>query len=586
MKKRVLLLGLILILSMSLFGCFNFEEYSKVEIIESPKTQFVVGDSLEDLQIILKATKTDDTTLEVVITFAADGTVKSATAGGADVADKVSVTGFSTEKEGSFTATITFDGNVCSLDYRVSSAADTGFAGGDGTIANPYLIANARQFANIVLLGDMTKYTYYKLVADIDFSTVNFNELTTVIDGDTYTYNQLIDPGYALYPKVPMYSFVGSLDGSAGDTNFKLKNFTATYDNVSLFGNIANGSFSNIDVSGFNTVGYRAGAFASNAYFQANGEDYATVSFKNVNILENCKLSYGAYLAQAKMSNVASFENCTMSGTVFGDGDNVGGFVGATTSSKSVQFVNCVMNGKVVGYKYVGAYIGYEGSVALSFSGCSIGDSASVVGYADSSVAWIAHDISEDAGCTISSSARLEVMMNEALSEYELVQNGSNYELTLKEGATADSEIAYFRVKYLGAVNHFIKDADGVYRKYFSGGYMTPLWQSGKLTVGSTVPYYTRETTYAYAPGEITIVVNEKNDDMFFDRLTSDKSKADGCVVNGYREGDDSLLLYKGKNFGCYLFAYNAQGEIIGATSITIESVNPTNANDQTWPKP
>lgn len=592
--KKLITVFLAVAFVFSFVGCGLFQgDSTKVELTKTPKTQYVVGEELGSVEFGLKVTG-GTTAGEYNFTYA-EYTADTLPEG---LQGKVTITNFKTDTAGNFTATISINNGeaTCTFDYTVTAQENTsGFAGGNGTSASPYQIATAEQFANIVLKGDQSKYTYYKLVADIDFSSVDFNSLT---NADGKTYNQLIDCGYALYPRVPEYSFVGSLDGSAGSYNFKLKNFTATQDNISLFGNIANGSFSNIDVSGFNTVGHRSGAFGSNAYYDANGNAGATVSFKNVNILSNNKLSFGGFLAQAKKTKSAAFENCTMAGQIISDGDNVGGYIGAATSSTQITFTGCTMTGSVVGVNHVGGFVGYNGiELGINFAGCTASGTITAYGAAkldkgnlvnaDTScgqfIAGVAglenaSKVTFDSNCAFTGT--LNNRMNQALPENIVSINGTTATLNTSD-VDSSLGISYYRVMYLGAVNHFAYDTEmSAYYPHFKGGYMTPLFRTDKLGNGSEFDLYTCSDVYSYVPaGTRTILFNEKTHEMQVGtpgaavQFTDQISLEGKLVYNGTNgSSETSLLLYKGRNLSVYVFAFNEAGEIVAARSVYMSS--------------
>lgn len=580
--KRTILLAVLLTLalSFSLSGCFLFNDTAtKVELTQTPKTQYVVGEDLSNVTFALSVTEKGKDAVSVSFKVGDQNENGVYTVSGV----KVKLENFSTSTAGHFKATLDVnDGEAtCSFEYDVSAAQnDSGFAGGTGTVNDPYQIATAEQFANIVLKGDQSKYTYYKLIADIDFSSVDFN---TLKNADGKTYNQLIDCGYALYPRVPLYSFNGSLDGAAGDSNFKLKNFTATTDNISLFGNIANGSFTNIDVSGFNTVCHRAGAFGSNAYYKADGSEGASVSFKNVNILSNCKLSFGGYLAQVKMAQSATFENCEMAGAVISDGDNVGGFVGATTSCASATFKNCTLSGSVIGFNYVGGFIGYRGTGSghvaykASLTDCTITASASITAYGDPTAAskhiksWGFTFIDEYDDNTNNSNLSINGCTNNGtLTVKSNKVYGNNLPITVGNGKVTVNKApsttgGYYRVIYLGNVNHYgFNQTSNKYEFVFDGGYMTPIWKSEKLYNNDSVGYYTEALSYAPSKSAIDFTkptsYNGADDSQY---VTESKTAEGKLVYQGYNEdAPETLLLYK-KSLALYVFEYNANGEVI-----------------------
>ena len=119
-------------------GC-SISQASNITLISYPKTEFFKGEEVDDLEF----------TIEVTI----ENTVRPVTFSVNDP-NGVRVENFSTDEVGSFTAYFTYRSFTYRFDYTVTDGAYTGFAGGSGIKADPYLIANAEQFKNIVLMGN------------------------------------------------------------------------------------------------------------------------------------------------------------------------------------------------------------------------------------------------------------------------------------------------------------------------------------------------------------------------------------------------------------------------------------------------
>ena len=429
-------------------GC-SISQASNITLISYPKTEYLLDEKIDNLEF----------TIEVTI----ENTVRPVTFSVNDP-NGVRVENFSTEKVGSFTAYFTYRSFTYRFDYTVTDGTISDFAGGSGSEADPYLIANAEQFKNIVLKGNDSRYTYYELTADIDLSGLD-------VSADS-AYREKIEIGQFKYPTESEYSFNGSLDGNG----HKLMNFKATTD-LGIFGTIKNGDFSNIVIDGFNTVGYRVGAFGNGPYSTAAITDTANAaraSFTDVTINENCRLGFAGFIFQAKGASEVTFKNCVMNGAVYGDGDNVGGFLGDVQSPTS--FENCTMGGTVVGFNHVGAFVGWlgdgaEGKVVTDKGGNQLTGEAKC----------LAGNVS-DYG---------EIMENgQATGTYEeghfnttQVVTGT---LTVSQGTdsitwNAVDGAAYYRVVYNGLLFHFLKTGENTYNLHFIGGYWTPMEVSEKI---------------------------------------------------------------------------------------------------------
>ncbi len=430
-------------------GC-SISQATNIELLSYPRTEYTQNTPVGDEQF----------TIHVTLSNGAQNTITCSI----NDPKGVRISNFSTENVGSFTATITYRSFSISFDYTVigEESEYTGFAGGKGKQADPYLIANAEHFKNIVLKGDDEVYTYYELIADIDLSGLDVTE---------EAYLNKIALGHYKYPTESLYSFNGSLEGNG----HKLMNFRATTD-LGIFGTIYDGDFSNIVIDGFNTVGYRVGAFGTGPY---SFDGTASASFTNVTINENCLLGFGGYIFQAKGVEEVRFTNCVMNGSVYGDGNNVGGFIG-DTQAEATYFTNCTMNGTVIGLGQVGTFAGWVedyskfhlGEKENNAYGNSLGASANVK-------------------YILSASSR----GNEGLNE--VTETGTQIEGFKKEGnalawTQVDGEGVYYRVVFGGALYHFVdkgvkQDGQTVYDLHFVGGYVTPLETSGRLTA----PEYT-----------------------------------------------------------------------------------------------
>ncbi len=405
-------------------GC-SISQASNITLISYPKTEYLLNEKIDNLEF----------TIEVTI----ENTVRPVTFSVNDP-NGVRVENFSTEKVGSFTAYFTYRSFTYRFDYTVTDGTISDFAGGSGSETDPYLIANAEQFKNIVLKGDASKYTWYELTADIDLSG-----LDVANDAD---YKAKIDLGHFKYPTESLYSFNGSLEGNG----HKLMGFKATT-NLGIFGTIYKGDFSNLVIDGFNTVGYRVGAFGTGLYDE---QEQATASFTNVTINDNCRLGFGGYIFQAKGAKSVTFTDCVMNGAVYGDGDNVGGFMGDIQCPVTVT--NCQMNGSVLGFDFVGAYFGYVGTTSITLSNSTANGTAKYLLGSTNVVGENKFNQAEKTGADLGL----------ALADNKITWNAV-------EGAS------YYRVVFGGTFLHFTKNADGGYDLHFKGGYVTPLEVSGQI---------------------------------------------------------------------------------------------------------
>jgi len=164
-----------------------------------------------------------------------------------------------------------------SFDENYDFAAGTGFVGGMGTEAAPFLINEASQLMNI---SDYSDYTYFKVadgVETLDMTGVGKIKLNGSFDGNGVTMNNLT---------TALFQSVGK-SGVAQD--IKISNLTAnvnTTDGNALVRNVYNPgttTFENVALHGYIEGQYNMGSFYN--YGTANagdsdGADY-TVSFVN-----------------------------------------------------------------------------------------------------------------------------------------------------------------------------------------------------------------------------------------------------------------------------------------------------------------
>lgn len=531
MKTKFVLLTAILLIVMALaVGCNGLiSQVSSISIKTFPRTEYTVGDNIDNEEIVIDVEFTNGAKQEISFTKANASSVG------------VTIENFHTDTEGTRTATVTYSSVSCRFDYVVKSASSSGFAGGSGTETDPYQIANAEQFKNIVIKGN-SDYTYYKLISDIDLSGL-------YEEGDPY-YNK-IDVGHFKYPRVSNYSFKGSLDGArpAGG-NFALMNFTAI-DDLGIIGSISQGDFSNIDIRNFNTLGYRVGAFGTGTFSDILPENPANdtyATFTNVHVLADCKMGFAGFIYQAKNTKSVTFNSCTMAGTVFGDGNNVGGFMGdSQTLTRETVFNNCAMTGSVLGYEFVGEYVGWH-SIELVYNNTP---------HTQENVSHFSTGTS-----ALNEGTKLGVFNVNPAD----ITNG-----TLTDPGISGA--AYYRVVYTTVLDHFVEIDETRYKLHFAGGYNTPVYVSEKLSGNKwEFPAYTR--AYFQVPSNINFfdkdgVTSIKRSDCWVDWVETEPEIIGGLFVANNFSGNSLVIGEYSDNPGrltVFVFAYNAEGEVIAAS--------------------
>ena len=540
-------------------GC-SISQATNIELISYPKTEFLQNEEINDLEFKIAVTIENAVR---PITFSINDP------------NGVQIDNFRTDRVGSFTAYFTYRSFTYRFDYTVSTGEYTGFAGGSGEVDDPYLIANAEQFKNIVLEGNSSEYTYYELIADIDLSGLD-------VAADP-AYKAKIDLGHFKYPTESAYSFNGSLNGN----DHKLMNFKATTD-LGIFGTIYKGDFSNIVIDGFNTVGYRVAAFGPGLYDE---EGEATATFTDVTINANCRLGFGGYIFQAKGAKSVTFTDCTMNGNVYGDGNNVGGFMG--DAQCPVTFTDCEMNGTVLGNDQVGNFVGWvngssKATDLLTFTERE-GTQTNSLG-SNANVTYLAGLSSNSGNVSINT-------VNAKKGTTITVEKNSDGHLSW---AAVDGA-AYYRVVFNGQLFHLVKKlGETTYNLHFCGGYNTPMEVSDQLLT----PVYDGTVYTAFATNGglngVTAITDTNNrvgtaaDNIRdFNALVAGLTDSYPAYVLGgagvsseiwlSRESSElststSLLVARNSDIVVYVFAYDVDGIIIAGGTVSasiIDSYKP-----------
>ena len=352
MKKRIVILCAMLLLlsvfSLVLTGCGRKEDVTSIAFVERPSSTYFIGDTLEfSLKVTLKDGGSE------TVSYPAD--------------DRITVSGFSTATAGTYTATVSYD--AYSLEFTYSVYSDTAeFAGGTGSAQEPYLIASATQFQNM-LKKTNAKY-YYKLIADIDFSGVTIkqpvNDTEYAETSDKY-FSAVIDGnGYSLLNVDNVTTADGNVSkmneifGIVGD--FTLKNITVNFASTghySATGLVTSGIpgsevlFENVKTTGFidasNAANTSIGVFVMQS-FRRGGD---SVVFKNcvneTNILNSTMNAYVAgFTTTQSETGTLRFDNCTNKGTIEGANTAVAGFATFVKVPNGLSFVGCKNEGTII----------------------------------------------------------------------------------------------------------------------------------------------------------------------------------------------------------------------------------------------
>ena len=229
----------------------------------------------------------------------------------------------------------------------------TRFAGGNGSIENPYQISEAFQLQNIQYSEDYLEY-YYILINDVDAI-------------DTYGWNE----GAGFNPiGYDTYVFTGCLDGrgySIKGLFMNIKSHPAEmglFEQIGVDGVVKNLSLIDINMSGNQCIGGIAGMNNQGTLqnCQVTGKVYGESGAGglvglNEGIVNNCssniEVTGNDYSGGMVGLNLGIVENCSTIGNITGKG-SVGGLVGDNEGTVN----NCSATGNMTGEDDVGGLLG------------------------------------------------------------------------------------------------------------------------------------------------------------------------------------------------------------------------------------
>ena len=235
--------------------------------------------------------------------------------------------------------------------YDIDFAAGL-FSGGDGSEANPYLIASAVDFKALATAVNSTDAKYGATSAGTFFGSAgaHYQQTADIDFAEGESKGNLSDYmiGSSSAP------FKGSYNGKNGETQHTISNFAITgTENTGLFGYCAGAVISNVKVAGASLTGVKnVGCIIGYA-------DKGTVS--GCETTDDCSVvATGANVAgiSGNCYGGAEFNACinrasvTVEGT---EGTNFGGIVGYTDNGK---LVGCHNYGTISGTKQVGGISG------------------------------------------------------------------------------------------------------------------------------------------------------------------------------------------------------------------------------------
>ena len=238
-----------------------------------------------------------------------------------------------TEKEDPALIVIYGDGYKYAAD--VYNLPFTRFAGGDGSVDNPYLIATPGDFQQIATA--MT--AHYRIVDNIDFS----DYVLSTVKG----------------------SFTGSIDGNGKTlSNITMNGIKGMIDDLSEGSVVKNLNFYNVRINTGDVS--LAGTLAASAL----GSKIDNVHVYGINALagESSDPDFGGIVGRATNGTVIS--NSSVSGVINLPGSKIGGIVAFTRTGSSVLASSFV--GTINGYSEVGGIVGSADNPADVIADCHV----------------------------------------------------------------------------------------------------------------------------------------------------------------------------------------------------------------------
>ena len=235
-----------------------------------------------------------------------------------------------------------------------------GFASGDGTETNPYIIENCSQFEYMAKSGLTYKDKYIKLNCNLDFDNQkiqNVGQFEGTFDGGGHTFSNM------------KYTFTGRQNGLFV-TNY------GTIKNIGMEGNLA------FDSKVGTIVGENKGGTIDSCYNAINfeyteksgefgGICYSSTSFNGVfGTIKNC-YNVGNYACDVSTNGVSGIVctiketnvyNCYNAGNIIVNNSssyNTAGIVSKTDGNSTIiNIKNCYNSGNIKGAYYVGGIVG------------------------------------------------------------------------------------------------------------------------------------------------------------------------------------------------------------------------------------
>lgn len=529
-KKFFLSIISISLLAIILTGCFSSTTTS-IDIKKLPSDTFEVNTT--DIEKLMVVTVTDaGVTTDVILSFE-NGELKCS-----DSRFNIVLKDFDLSQVGSFTAMLEYGGVVSYFDYQVVST-DSKFAGGDGSVQNPYQITTAEQFLNINLLSSTTN-VYFKLMNDIDMSSVITSD--NVLDGWDDWYLCLIK------------DFRGILDGN----NKKIYNLDDTNANLDktlfVFAQMVNATIKNVD---FYVNSSRGICLVVNAYY--------TINFENVDMygtVIDSGHNYANYVTYAWSNSNLTFKNCNSYVDIIdSDALYIAAFVAYPLNS-NMYFENCYNYGYIEALK--AAVFVCNGSQTGTVKYVNSGNRGTISSVQELSNIYCA--VSQTKITVDTTSTGLETGTVKQIPEFDFVSNTQlvNNKLVLNK-VSADSEIV--KVKVTLSFRWMKEEIDGTNSAYMSS----------EFAIGSEADLETQLYLTSLVDGNPTIKVIYSADYVKGENETEVAFENCAWLKYNVEQGAyvfDGSIIQPGANYITYgnpaitILSYDANDNVVSAVVV------------------
>lgn len=441
--KLVLSVALVFVCLISLASCITSATTS-ISIAKMPKTTFTVNEIIsEDDVLVQLLVKENSNTQLVNLSYPdANGNVAVDVAG---FEGRIQIKGFNLSAVGNYTAIVLYGSASSYFDYEVINP-ESGFAGGNGSVNNPYQITEPEQLkliandldANYKLMNDLDLQGYGENLplgvgANTDWAHVFVvGEFAGTFDGN----------GKKLYNITEeLFIFDSTKDATVKDLDIYVNSngFSIVVQTISdiLFENVNAYGTLYLDESNNNGVYVIYGGLGDSAELKF------VECYNEVN-LYSTKYNGGfigyLYAGSTAAQDTVIFENCDFAGHI--EGSQVGAYLGNIVASASANLVfkNSKVSGTVVGTVVADAVAAYRSSATTDYSAGPVVSEGTLTTLKtfnfDDLAKW-----NENGKLVLNAVGEEVASVKVQVSTYASMVNGSSLQSVLKEYDLTNAEI-------------------------------------------------------------------------------------------------------------------------------------------------